>query len=93
MLILDERKHEIVSVTPLAYKNMRDVRQNILNDQIQTAKAIENLVRSLITEQENILKDAYENYKQLNQQSSNNEDLEPMLEKLDIARVIDKHNF
>lgn len=72
---------------------MRDVRQNILNDQIQTAKAIENLVRSLITEQENILKDAYENYKQLNQQSSNNEDLEPMLEKLDIARVIDKHNF
>ena len=72
---------------------MRDVRQNILNDQIQTAKAIENLVRSLITEQENILKDAYENYKQLNQQSSNNEDLEPMLEKLDIARVKDKHNF
>ena len=71
---------------------MRDVRQNILNDHIQTAKAIENLVRCLITEQENILNDAYANYKQLNQPSPNNDDLEPMLEKLDIARVTVKHH-
>ena len=66
---------------------MKDIRQNILNEQIKTARAIEALVGTLINEQNSILEDAYANYDKVNQNSVANNDLEPMLEKLDIVKV------
>ena len=66
---------------------MKDIRQNILNEQIKTARAIEALVGSLIDEQNSILEDACANYEKVSENSVDNDDLEPMLEKLDIVKV------
>ena len=66
---------------------MKDIRQNILNEQIKTARTIETLVGSLINEQNSILEDANANYEKITRNSVDNMDLELMLEKLDIVKV------
>ena len=66
---------------------MKDIRQNILKEQIKTARAIETLVGSLINEQNSILEDANANYEKITRNSVDNMDLELMLEKLDIVKV------